>query len=598
MTTIIWQGDGSVLTRSGGTETSSVNGLSARVGAVSSDARSAFSGSTQARLTHSLTSSLTGALRRLDERIDAVSWPSGALSAGLVPFGARTVSIPAALEDSLSATLNPQGQSSAEDRLATRAKNARADSGLAGGVYAMTLSLGGAADPLSVTIGEGWTTGQVFSAVAEAVNASSLAVGAEVRTNASGLLNGRTSLVLSTDASDAGQAVSLANDSGRLASWLGLEQAATASGSASIGTTSVTALATAKPTRYASGGFDPEAQTTLAPGTYTLDYLVGPTTVGQPASGEGEQGSVSIQVSSGDTWREVLSRMARVLGSSSAAMVSRLVPAKRVWSSATDEEREVVDAIGLEVLSNTAKSGWKLSLSGADAASQSLLDTLGLNATAQPGSTARAVIDGRQRTSATGAFSADSGRMTLMVSGTFGEAAPVRVSQPVAQLSDALADVLAAYNEVTDLLDRNAPEIKAGVMQEWTDLASDRAAGLGAIGVEQTGSRLWLSEEAFLSALFSRPEAVESALLDADGLLPAIQEQTEAALSGGVEDWLSAGGSAPASATDPLVRAFAVRTELEVEKSSQLLDLYDADNALGTGILDAASGSALLRRRG
>jgi len=296
----------------------------------------------------------------------------------------------------------------------------------------------------------------------------------------------------------------------------------------------------------------------------------------------------------------VLARMSRAFGSASAALVSRLVPARRVWDSATDERHEVVDAVGLEIASSTGKSGWKLSLSGADAASTAMLETLGLNKTAQPGSAARAVIGGEERTSASGLFSADSGRMTIDVRGTFGEAAPVRVSAPLAELSEALADVLASYNEVTDLLARNKGEVQPGALQGWTSTAAQRSAALRAIGVEQTGQSLWLSEQDFLTAALAQPETVQDVLSGSGGLLPALKDQTERALSGGVESWLSAQASAKAGqgGLDQLLVPLKKRTELEVEKASQLLDLYDTGGDFGLATGEGASGRSLVSRKG
>lgn len=560
------------------------------------------------RLNGVLANALAGALSRLDERISAVSWPSGSLSAGLTnsPLGARAVTTPASLKNDLSASLNPEAQSSSENRLQTRAQNALALSGLSAGTYGLRLSLGGATEKLSVTLEAGSTVGQVFAAVADAVNASSLAVGASVGKNTFGLSNGASALSLTTDASQAAQRVALSDTAnifgatGRLASWLGLSASraaeASASGAASIGTTHVTALSAAKPSVYSSYGFDPNALATLAPGTYTLDYLVGPTSVGGGAGGT--SGSVEITVSSGDTWRDVLSRMSRVLGSASSAMLSRLVPAKRVWDSTTDESHSLVDAVGLEVRSNTVKEGWGLTLKGADAASETMLHALGLGSTAQPGSTARAVIDGVARTSATGTFSADSGRVTLHVGGTFGEVAPVRVSAPLTDLTDALAEVLAAYNEVTDVLTQNAAAVKPGVAQHWTSLASDRAASLSAVGVERTGQSLWLSEEAFLTALLAQPEQVKETLSGAEGLLPAVQQSAAGVLSGGVETWLSPQAQATAKGMDLFTVSLAARTEVEVEKASQLLDLYDSQKDFGLNGAAGLGGRFLVRQKG
>jgi len=597
------------------------------------DARDFLSASKQTRLIGTLTNALAGALGRLSERLDAVSWPVGGLGPGMTgaAFGSRAVSLPSelfglqtgnsssalssafpdAFPRALSASLNLPGQSSLEERLATTQRNGAAASGLAAGTYGLTLSLGGDTEQLGVAIGSGWTTGQVFDAVAEAVNNASLAVGATVRTNTSGFLNGREALALSADAAFAGQAAGLRQTPGAaygLATWLGLSSANVQNPArdscdfgdmAALGVTNVTALSAAKPTRYASQGFDPEAETTLAPGTYTLDYLVGPSSVGESESSAGESGSVSITVSSGDTWREVLARMASVLGSASPSLAARLVPAKRVYDLPTGEHG-LVDATGLEVLSNTVKSGWRLRLSGADAASEGLLAALGMDRLAEPGSSARAVIGGQERESASGTFSADSGRLTLGVSSTFGEAAPVRVSEGAQSLAGALADVLASYNEVGGLLFRNAGEVKAGVVDSWTRLAADRATALGSIGVERASQALWLAEEDFLVALFARPDEVRETLLGSDGFLPILKEKTAEALAGGVSGWISESATTRAeeAASAPYLRTLEVRTEAEVEKASQLLDVYDAASASTLDLFEPTSAGGILRRRG
>ncbi|MHC1752751.1 hypothetical protein [Humidesulfovibrio sp.] len=666
MTSIKWQAEATLpgLTRTSGADTGQaslaagvslyVDGSRVRVGPAQSglnDPREHFSSSTQQRLIGTLTNALAGALSRLNERLDAVSWPVGGFGPGMSgePFGSRTVSLPAELfglhagnsssalssvfPGALSASLNLPGQSSFEERLATTARAGSAASGLAAGTYGLTLSLGDSAEKLSVGIGAGWTTGQVFDAVASAVNGADLPVGASVRTNASGSFIGREVLALTADASLAGQAVGLAQTPGTpygLASWLGVAAAnvdtpARSAGDfgdmAALGATGVTAQARATPTRYASQGFDPEAPTTLAPGNYTLDYLVGPSTVGAPSS-VGEAGSVSILVASGDTWRDVLSRMASALGSASPSMVARLVPARRVYDLPTGQHG-LTDATGLEVLSNTVKSDWRLRLSGADAASQEFLAALGMDTLADPGSTARAVIGGQQRESASGTFSADSGRLSLGVSGTFGEEAPVWVRQGAQSLAVALADVLASYNEVGGLLSRNAGEVKDAVADDWTALAAKRAQALGSIGVGRASQALWLAEEDFLVALLARPGEVKDTLLGADGFLPALKQRVEAGLFGtggtagkgfgstsgepggeaepvGVESWISEGAKARAEedAFAPYRRSQAARTEVEVEKSNQLLDLYDAADTAAPDFFTSGGGGGIVRRQG
>jgi hypothetical protein len=620
MTSIKWQGAVSALDTDPATPAAGVSlyvdGSRVRVGPAdpaSDDARSFLSSSTQTRLVGSLEHALSGALSRLSQRIEAVTWPaSGSLVTGQdgVVSGARQVNVPADFSADLSASLNAPGVSSLEERLATRKRDGDASSGLAAGTYGFTLSLGEATDGLSVSIGSGWSTGQVLNAVADAVNASSLAVGATVRTSTSGFLNGLETLSLSADAAQAGQAVTLAasaSASNGFANWLGLSAANVSPGAADTpvepGSIDVAALSTAKPTRYASQGFDPNAPTTLAPGSYTLDYMLGPTTVGTTPGNAGEAGSVSFQVSSGDTWQDVLSRMARVLGSASPALVAQLVPAKRTWTlpDSAGGGTGQSDAVGLEVLADTDKSGWRLRLSGADAASDSLLAALGLDATAQPGSTARAVIGGQTRESATGTFSAAAGRMTVGVSGTFGEAAPVSVSEAATSLADALADVLISYNEVGGLLEKNQESLAPGVAENWSGLAASRASALGGIGVERASRALWLSEEKFLIALFARPQDVQGVLLATGGFLPALEDVTVSALKDkGVEDWISASSKDRENETGPeqYQRALEGRTEAQVEKSSQLLDLYDSASGGALDFLPGGGAGGLLQRKG
>lgn len=619
MTTIKWQGTTNSLDSAASAAGVSLyvdGGRASTTAPAQSGLRDSLSPSTQTRLLTGLENALSGALSRLSERIDAVSWPSsGSFATGLegTISGARLVSVPQELAAELSASFNAPGVSSLEDRLATSRRRADSASGLAAGTYSLKLSLGDATDTLDVSVGQGWTTGQVLDAVAAAANASSLAVDAQVRTDSAGFNNGLSALVLSADASHAGEAVALANASGAgggLGSWLGLSAANVAQARdlpAETGVINVTGLSAAKPTRYASQGFDPEAPTTLAPGSYTLSYLVGPAQVGTTPEPGSESGSVSIQVVSGDTWGDVLSRMAHVLGSASPALTAQLVPAKRVWTlpDSAGGGTGTTDAQGLEVTAETGKTGWRLRLSGADAASENMLAAMGLDATAQPGVTGRAVIDGEARQSASGQYSAGGGLLTVGVDGTFGEAAPLRVSEAATTLADALADVLAAYNDVGSQLAKNNDSLAPGVAEKWSGLAAGRASALDSIGVARAGQSLWLDEERFLLALFSRPDEAYGTLLGDGGFLPSVQASAQAALESGLDDWMRASHKATAALTpgELAVRNLEKRTEAQVERANQLLDLYDSGkgaSGLGSSLpgLDFMPGAGILSRKG
>ncbi|MDR3640498.1 MAG: hypothetical protein P4L39_04170 [Humidesulfovibrio sp.] len=299
------------------------------------------------------------------------------------------------------------------------------------------------------------------------------------------------------------------------------------SGSAATTSSKSSALSTVAST---FGGFDPQALTTLAPGTYTLDYLAG-----KAAEDDGKGGgAMVIHVHSGDTWQDVLSRLARTLGTAGPAMLSRLVPVSR-------------------------------------------------NVIRAPQKHARQEHCGA----------------------ALGDAAPLRVSGPAAALADAVSDVLASYNEVGGLLARHAQGLGPKAASDWAGLALSRAASLGAVGVQRTGSSLWLSEETFLTALWSDPASTQATLSGADGLLPALRKRVDAALGGGGMLAAASAGVLPAkpspvmSAGPGLLAApSAPRTETEVEKAGQLLDRYDAGTENSLGGLDLGGTGGLVRRRG
>lgn len=263
-------------------------------------------------------------------------------------------------------------------------------------------------------------------------------------------------------------------------------------------------------------GLDPGALTTLAPGTYCL----------------GQQGGATIKVYSGDTWQDVLSRMARAFGSASATMVSQLVPARRAQDSP-----------------------WGARSAGADQG-----------------------------------ISADSGKTGWSLA-------------QLPKLADALAEVLDSYNEVTDLLARNRGGVQPDALRHWTSAASERSAGLSSVGVGQTGQSLWLSEQDFLAAALAQPETVQRVLVGAGGLLPTLKAKAESALSalaGGQEPRLSAqsDGTSGQGGLDLLAVPLTARTELEVEKASQLLDLYDTKSDFDLGAAPGAGARTLVSKKG
>ena len=551
---------------------------------------------------------LGSALERLNERAAGFTWPEQG-----IPFStSRYATVPEQSATALSATATSRDKSGAwvqTDKLSSTGFRGTDTASLAAGTYTLRLSQGdGVASPdtrdLSLTLTGVETNDQVLRAVASAVNNATLPVRAEV-TSQTGVgtldpLSVKTGsvLTLAVDDAGAGQSIGLSDVSGHLASWLGLTDrdltALSPTDAAQTGLHHVSVASVARPTTYVSKGFDPEAETTLSPGSYTIGYAMG------PSSGNVYEGQASITVTAGETWRQVLTAMANTLGSASPAMAAQLVPAKRVWDSTTDDSHAVVDALGMSVTAVDPKTGWRLRLSdgSADTGTGNILSAMGLNVLAEPGSDATRTIDGRTSTTASNTVTADRGRLSFTATSTFSEDVPVSVSGPFERLADSLTDVVNAYNGLRDLLTGNAEVLKDGLAEDWRTPVSNRAGSLSGIGLAETGrdKLLWLASDTFLTALTTNPEQVRDILLGQGGLLPALAEKSDKTLSAGAESMLRTEQSYPER--NPMLRTPTTRSEIEVEKASQLLDLYDTVTPEPLGGKGWSATGGLLRRRG
>ncbi len=561
---------------------------------VTAEYQQSSAGARSLRLGGSLTRGLDTALRRLDQAASSFTWPTVGF-----PFAtqSRLAVMPPERTADLSVALPEASGSLQEDKHLSRGFAASAPTSLDAGTYTLALSLGGQTDSLSVSVASGDTNADVLQAVADAVNGSSLRVDAELRSQTGsnilgpGVIPTGSFLALSVNQARGDQTPTLSDTSGHLGAWLSLSGVATPLGPAETGTHQLTSLSVARPSTYRSSGFDPEAATSLAPGTYTVAYAIGP-----------DSGSLGITVSAGDTWGTVLAHMKSVFGSASAFMAAQLVPARRVWDSTTDEKQAVVDAQGLVLQAQDPKPGWRLRLSGGSIAgggADNILAALGLNATAQPGSDGRLVVDGRDQVRTPGTFTADQGRVVLTQSGTFGDIVPVSVLEPLDALSQGLSDVVTAYNGLRGILSKNADLLRSGLAEDWRKPVMDRAGDLGGLGLAESGrdKLLWLQAGGFVQALVDNPEAVRRTLLGdgggAAGFLSALAEKARDALSAGVESLLK-----PQSAFPARELYSGPRTEAEIEKASQLLDLLDSAPPRAPEPFPWAGGAGLLRRKG
>jgi len=180
-------------------------------------------------------------------------------------------------------------------------------------------------------------------------------------------------------------------------------------------------------------------------------------------------------------------------------------------------------------------SGWT------DTASGSLLETLGLTATAWPGADATAHIDGRDMVSETGIFTLDEGRLTLEPLADTGANLPLRISEGYAEVQDRMTDLVTAYNGLQSYLAANSDLFEAGFAETWHEPVDDLSTELTWMGVTELAntSALWVDSDDFAQALVQDPERVRAAILDAPaGLAPRLLEVSAANSSPSLADHL------------------------------------------------------------
>lgn len=455
-------------------------------------------------------------------------------------------------------------------RAFSRGFDANAPTGLEPGDYAFELTQAGETKSLGVTVTAGMSNGDVLSAVAEAINAATLPVQAEIvrggkaELAAQGCLAAGSVLALGVNGAFADTDVALKDTSGHLVGALALTAVANPTEPASLAVYDVQGSRTYQPTTYSSKGFDPNATTSLAAGTYTFDWSLGESS-----------GSLSLLVQATDTWGDVLNNLAFATSGGEGLLAAEVTDQRRPSNILTDDTLYLMmDGKALSISAASPKVGERLMLTGADAASTQALATLGLSATARPGSDGRMTIDGRQEVRAPGVFSEDQGRLVLTQTDSFAETLPVAVVEAVDRLASGLADVVGAYNGLRDLILRNEPILRQGAADLWRDPFADKAADYGRIGLAEWGADRLLAfdHDAFFTALGAEPDTVESLLLDPDsGLFSVWTATTQKAQEDGGESFLLPAAALP----DPLAIDPSPRTEFEIEKKNQLLDLYD-----------------------
>lgn len=620
----------------------------------------------------SLAVRLENSLNLFRNSLDAFQWP-----ASDPLFKGRLVVGDDELKQHVSAGVSREGEAVRYYKFFSRGLDADAATNLEEGWYKFEVGLGSKSEEFIVDVEADWTNDDLIDAVAAALNNSTLQVQAEkVHQNIPGFkvpdLNARgTALLLAVNAGSADQDLTLAETRGHLLDEFEFMAVNVPTDPATLDTYLFSGGKAGKPSVFYSKTFDPHEAATLNSGTHSIDWSMGE-----------QSGTFTFSISEGDTWQDVLSKVAYAAGGSQS-MFSAEIISNRMLSDKVQDQLLYMDGIALRFEALSPKLGERLNISGGvhdgdgeftidstfgdryiqvseeqydaivtgtaitvsstgtlptplaadttyyaiktdtglliqlatsredalagtaitltddgsgthsiQATTSYPLTALGLGGTAQPGSDTEINVNGRTYARAAGPIPLDFGRVQVEVQENFAQVIPMSVVEPLQDMQDRLADIVTSYNDLRSLLVRSTDLLRKDTADIWRDPVTDNAAHLQGIGLRETGAEklLWLSHDDFYTALGADADRTRGILQGDDGLLGRWKEKTEFVLRSGVSSLLIN----EASITDPIYGKPGPRTELELEKRNQLLDLFD-DSGSGA---DLMPGSGIVSEKG
>lgn len=512
-------------------------------------------------------------MRTLSEALQSFKWP-----AEDTPFAnARLVTPDPALSGRAEGEVVPWRDAERYYKFFTRGTDEHDPLSLVEpGDYSFSLSLGGRSETVSVTAGDNWTNGELMQAVADGVNNASLPVQAEViRQNSPGLrvadqVATGMSLGLAVNGAYDEQDLSLRDTSGHLLQALDLRQTRAPVGPAQEHRYALQGLSRYQPSTFHSDSFDPNAATTIAPGSYDFGWALGP-----------DSGEFSLDIASGDSWEDVLNRFGNALTSATSAATAEVYDISRPSDLVTDDYL-LMDGKALSISAANPKLGERLTLSASGdtdadvAAARTALETLGLHVTAHPGADGSMRVDGTEQTRAPGVFTQDRGRLQITQDDIFGETLPLRVVDAMETLEQGVEDIVDGYNSIRRIVILNEDLFRSGMADQWQDPVQDREVALGNIGLEAFGTDqlLWANADDFFSALGRDAQGVRTTLLGDDsdaadkGLFGDWQTLADELLEQGAEAYLVN----PSEVETNSLRPPTPRTEVQLDKGYSLVE--------------------------
>lgn len=493
-----------------------------------SDYSPTFKKSRLGTLSGLLTRTLRRRLTDFQTALDRFVWP-GTQSNSLT---ARLTQMDDGLEKGATATLHYGDDVHPGYRCFSRGLQAADPTLLEVGTYKTTLTLGQESETISFDVEEGDTNRDVLDAFAEQVNQSDLDVQAEIfsRTIANtrfDLSRTGTVLALSVNRRAAEDDLELRDSQGHFLLDMNFEPTDIPAFGPTSTEYDITSSSAYRPSTFDGNSFDPNAETTINPGNYSINYAIG-----------GNADSFDLTVNDGDTWKEVLDHLTNDLNAAQGRFRMRTETVDVPYYDPNMSSVKSVERYRGSIEAVDPKLGWRLELSENDTgytseqAATPLLASLGLNGTAYPGSDGEITVNGEDMQAA-GDFTLDRGRLTLSVDSMFGgDPKTLAVRDPETVLQNNLTEIVESYNDLSGLLRANSDVFAQDLLPRFADPYENNKDDLIQFGF-RNGDKdsLTFSPTTFGTSFAADPDAGAALLADESrGLIPKWRDAVQTTL--------------------------------------------------------------------
>jgi hypothetical protein len=397
---------------------------------------------------------------------------------------------------------------------------------LTAGTYSFTSTYAGEERAHSVTIGSGWTWGDVLRAVGAEVNAQN--------------------------------------------SWVNTSSPTLAGPSTTYSQPGVEASVENWPIPSATQpGMNTDGQSLTVTGAAGQEFSLSDTsggllsTLGLTTKLTGTP--VSFNVNADDTWQDVYDSMATSINGSQLSFTAKTLNT-RIPSTITPGKDLWHQGVSLALIQENQRIGERVSLSDGRTGA---LDSIGILSRERPGQDGKLMVNGREQVSENNTYSQDQGRVLLNLEQNFGETLPLSVTSGMEEVEKGWGRITDAWNGLAKYLSNNKDILDHSLGTKLEAPLATQKQNLRWLGVSSAGKQgqLWTNLDSFWKSLYADADRAKVSLWESPaGLVPAWKDAVTSVRAAGLDSWLK-----PKTAFDDYRPN--ITSEFELEQKHRLVKL-------------------------